>query len=198
MADNIVITTAGAGGQIEIQQDDVTVVSAASTINIEGNAASVLDETGGKVTIRVSAASTTRNDLFRHNGSTTQSIPSSYTTLVFPTQVRQQSDYTYSSGTITFQRTGWYKITYDVGIDNDSSSNRTNAETAAFLNSVEIGGSKVWTYHRNSSNGEDTGSATFIQQVTTNDQLTIQSRHVNGATLVTLANSCRINIERIE
>lgn len=197
MADNIVITTAGAGGQIEVQQDDVTVVSAASIINIEGNAASVLDETGGKVTITVSAPTTTRNDLFRHNSSTTQSIPSTYTTLVFPTQVRQQSDYTYSSGTITFQRTGWYKITYDVGIDNDSSSNRTNAETAAFLNSVEIGGSKVWTYHRNSSNGEDTGSATFFLEVSTNDQLTIQSRHVNGSTLVTIADSCRINIERI-
>lgn len=199
MADNIVITPgAGAGGsEIEIQQNGSVVVSAASTVNFTGNSVSVTDAGGGVVNVEVSATSSVNNLLYRHNGSTTQTVNSTFGTIVFPTSVKQDSDYSYSGGDITFQRTGTYKVQYDISIDKDSSNARTNGETAAFLNGVEINGTKVWTYHRNAANGEDTGTALFILDVNLNDQLSIRSRYGNGDTLTTLANSCRIFIERI-
>lgn len=141
--------------------------------------------------------STAPNLLYRHNGAITQTITSTYSTILFDSSVRNDSDYSYTSGVVTFQRAGWYKINYDIGIDNNNAV-RTTSQIAAFVDSVIHPGSNAWGYHRNAFNGQNTVSATFMLQSSIGTTLDIQAKYVNGNVLVTLENSSRLFIERLE
>lgn len=52
------VFTSGAGGSVSVEEDDVEVVAAASTLNFEGAGVSTLDEGAGKVTVTIPGGGT--------------------------------------------------------------------------------------------------------------------------------------------
>lgn len=195
MANSIVVSQSS-GSSVEVQKDDVQVVSSSSILNFEGNPVSVLDDGSGKATITISPQHAV-NLLYRHNGSVTQTISSTYSVILFGTSVRSDTDYSYSSGVITFQRAGWYKVIYEVSIGSNNSI-RTGSQVTAFVDSSIYAGSESWGYHRNATNSQNTVSGTFLLQTSIGTTLDIRAKYLNGTTLVTLENGSRLCIERME
>lgn len=204
-----VITTASAAGTgqaVYSRQEADTLVFR----SIEGAGVVQVRTDGDRIIVSANAQLPlpgTANDpdiLYRHNGSSSQNVPASPPAKIdFGTLVKQDSIYNYSGGNVTFLETGTYRVSFDISIDNDASTdnvaNRSIAESYATLNSTEIDGSKTFSYHRSGEDGTDTATTTFVIDVSANDVLEVFSFKADPSSnsLSTIANGCRLNIERI-
>ncbi len=138
--------------------------------------------------------------LFHHNGTITQtfSLP---IIIGFGTSVRADVDYTHilvgGGSEITINKTGWYKITYDVSFE-DTTNSRSDSKSRLQVNGVDVAGSVAFAYHRNSNKGFDTGSSTMSIILNLGDVIRVMSEEQAGNTLATVAHGCRLNIESID
>ena len=113
---------------------------------------------------------------------------------------------------ITIPSDGYYEITYMVTLKNSSSS-RSGAISKLFVNSSEISGSDLFTYHRiyNSNSSvsnqvsSQTGSKTVILELDQGDKISLWTKknegdlsNANGTNLRTVANGSGILIKRIK
>lgn len=139
-----------------------------------------------------------QSHLFRHNGATTQTFTSSIT-INFGTNVRTDSVYTHAivggGSEITINQSGWYKISYEVTV-NDSTGTRRRSTHVLQVNNTNVPGSVSNGYHRNATTGRTTATATVKLNLSVND--TIRVRSSATGSVVTVADGCRLNIESID
>lgn len=137
------------------------------------------------------------NVLSRHNGGVTQTFNTTLTPLLFGTSVRNDSAYTYSTGTITINTTGNYLIQFDAGFVSTSNS-ITTCQTSIYKNGSQVVGSVSFSNHTSTSSGRQTASGSIVVPCTATDTLQIEAiRVAGGGSLVTQANGCRINISKL-
>ncbi len=192
---------AGTGATIEVEDEGASLGTNFTTLNFIGEGVTaVANGTTADITIP------TKNTQFHgHNGAVTQTFTTTATTINFGTNVRQDSDYTAATvvgGTeVTINRggTNWFKITYDLGIDISTGTSRSNSRSELQVNTVAVPGSQGYGYHRTSAAAEQTVSKTVTLQLTQNDVVRVQSVRLAGtSTLITLANSCTLTIEKVD
>lgn len=188
----------GAGSTVNVQEDDA-LITTADTINFEGNGVSVVGEVGSPPTkATVTIPGNEQSHLFRHNGAVTQTFTAA-TTINFGTSVRNDSDFTHAivvgGSEITINTPGWYRITYEVTCDNGGNGRRTGIHELE-LNAAFVSGSRSNSYHRNATDGRNTASATVVLNLALNDVIRVRSSA--NASIVTQADSCRLNIESID
>lgn len=137
--------------------------------------------------------------LSRHNGATTQTF-SVLTIVNFGTNIRTDSNYVHNVVTggseITILEAGWYKIGFDFSASTPGNV-RTTAETRLEVNGAIVPGTDGYTYHRNSADGSDSCSSTVLLNVSANDVVRVRSQSLDGTNITTIADGCRINIERV-
>lgn len=93
---------------------------------------------------------------------------------------------------IQVQRTGWYRLSYNISLDNPSGSTRSIAQIKGYndTTAADIPGSYTYIYCRISTGGEGTGSvAGLLFYATAGDNIKVQARRLVGDVLDLLADS---------
>jgi hypothetical protein len=178
LADLLVLSSGTSAGQ------EVVTVSTAGNVVADGfvsrgNAvAQVYDSAGGTAV-----------------GTTYVSIPWNSQTVVDPLF----SHDTGSNNTrVAVNRTGLYRVRYNVGLDNTTTT-RTGGLARCLANgSTVVVPSQSASYNRTSAVGEGTLSATFLASLTAGDYIEIQAaRTASGSNLTTVANASWVLLELI-
>lgn len=141
----------------------------------------------------------TKSHLSRHNGTVTQTFSGTPVTLNFGVSLRNDPTYVHNvvvgGSEITVTVAGWYKISFDASADNTTNTRRSS-HAEMEINNVPVAGTRAHGYHRNVTVGETTFTCTTKQQLNAGD--IIRVRILGQGSLVTIANSCRLNIEQID
>jgi hypothetical protein len=126
-----------------------------------------------------------------------------YTPVTWNTIKRQDAlVYTHSpaSANITLLSAGDYNIQIDLSTEILSGNGifRTISSGIVSKNGTEIIGSKLFMYNRTNLLGLDTASCKIIENCAVNDVLSVSvNRFMGNSTVTTVANACRIFIEKI-
>lgn len=130
---------------------------------------------------------------YHHNALLSQTF-STVTTVMLNTPVHVSEGYTYAAGEVTITAPGihWYEVTYSVTAKS-ATGLRTSGRHELEINGVAVPGSKSRTYHRNTANGEDTGTANVLVQMEAGDVVRIRSTGTENIT--TVENGCRLRID---
>jgi hypothetical protein len=184
----------GSGSTITIQDEGSTVTGGPhSTLNFVGDGITASNAGGGVATITVDAA--TKQAFHSHNNTTTQTLTTAFVTAIVGTDIRSDAIFSNTSGEVTVSKTGNFLISYD--ITGDSGGQRSSMECVLQVNGTDVPGSFAYGYHRSSSNGEDTASATVLRALTSGDVVRVRIREINGS-ITTVANACRLVIKEID
>ena len=181
----------GSGTTIVVRQDGTLVPNSPfTTLNFVG--INAVDGGGGEVDI----SPIKKQSIHAHNNTTTQVLSTLFVTLRVGTNTIADPIYSNSNGSITINSSGRFKITYDVSAD-ATSSTRSSSEARLQVNGVDVPGTTSFGYHRRTSEGKTTGSATTIVNITSGDVVRVRIRKNSGG-VVTVARACRITIEQID
>ena len=184
---------AGTGSTINVEDDGVNVGGGPhDTINVIGPGLTATDAGGGTAEIVGS-----HRYLFRHNDATTQTY-TAVTTINVGTSVRQDTGYSHAivggGSEITVTNAGWYEISFTVTAT--SSGARITTRNHLEVNTVEVPGSVIWGYHRNTANGENSVSTTVLVNLSASDVIRIRSEA--SASVDTVADGCNLRIRTID
>lgn len=91
------------------------------------------------------------------------------------------SVFSLSDGNVTINKTGTYMVHMDVSTDTSSGSGRSDSNGYLEQNFSEVLGSRVSMYNRLAGVGENTGSATFILDVTNGDVFRVRGLRTSGS-----------------
>lgn len=159
-----------------------------------GTNSGVYVKTGPLDTNWMLLTTTTSVILSRHNGNVSQTFSTTLTTLLFGTNVRTDSNYTYNSGVITINNTGNYLINFDASFAS-TTNNVTASQTGIYKNNVIVPGSLTYSNHSASSDGVFTVSSSIMVPASSGDTIKVVSSRFSGSgSLVTQVNGCRLNI----
>lgn len=133
-----------------------------------------------------------------YNSTGGQTISNNKSTIQIDT-LNQSSDsasFNLSSGELEFLFSDIYTISYSVVL-NDTNQTRTNSKSVLEINTgggfVEVEGSDVYTYERNTAAGKSTGSATIALNVNKGDIIRISSSVITGSDNVVVAEGSRLS-----
>ncbi len=118
-------------------------------------------------------------------------------------QVRYDTDYythstTVNSDQITIDVAGWYRISYNIRIDNNFHG-RQSIYVWLEDDGTEITGSRINIYARADGQGQFTGgSNSFIVNITANSVITMVTQSTIGSADYTVQQNSQITIERID
>lgn len=139
---------------------------------------------------------------YAYHGAGGVTIPTSWTDLPWPNEIRQDGDYAHigSSAIVGFTSAGDYKVTVDVAA-NVSDSSRSHVDWRLVLDTgggfVEVDGSRAATYHRSAADGRNSASITILLEgITVGDELKVQGDSDRSTQVTTLPDGCRIYIEK--
>ena len=110
--------------------------------------------------------------------------------------------HTVGQATVTILVAGRYEVSYFIGIDNNTSSNRASS-SSKLVTSIggpffDAPGSLSYGYHRTVGNGEDSMSFVGTYDVPANTTFKIQSNRISGvAVLNFISNACGLNIKKV-
>ncbi len=194
----------GASGPVGPAGNGVAVIVNEEGVAVPNGPFSTLNFTGAGITATDAGSNVTNIDVpgvglktffLAHNGATTQTLTTSFVTALFNTNIRNDSPYVYSSGIVTINKTGWFKITSELTAT--TTSNRSGTEQRLALNGTPIDGTLAAGYHRQSSTGQQTSTVTWLVNITSGQNIRAQIREYIG-TCVTVANACRLMIEEVD
>lgn len=147
-----------------------------------------------------SGISNSNNYLSRYKSAITEtSASATWVDVAFDSSFITGSNYTNTSNTsFTLRSSGYYDITYNVGVRTTNNSNGLVA-SQLLLNGVLLPGSLSYNEVVNSSTrGYYTLTNRVIRQFSENDIIRVQFRRDNGAaSLATLINACNIQIIKL-
>lgn len=183
----------GSGSTINVEDSGTLVPNSPfDTINFIGG--TVTDAGGG--TVDVTLDTTPKQYFHAHNGSTTQSLTGAFVTSLIANDIRSDTIYSNSNGEVTINKTGWFKVEYEVTAD-ATGGGRSSMECKLEQNSTDVPGSFSWGYHRNDVSGETTASATVLINVTSGDTIRVRIREENGG-IETIQEGSRLTISEID
>lgn len=187
---------AGGGSSVIVEDEGVTVTGGPFTsLNFTGDGVTATDGGSGTATIDIPGGGSGKRFFLHHNGTTTQTLTGTAVTALFNTAVRADSIYSYSAGVVTINETGWYKITAEFTAD--STGSRSTSEQQLVIDGSTITGTLAFGYHRQSAQGRNTVSTTWLANITSGQTVSVNYREASG-TVVTEENSCRLLIEEID
>jgi hypothetical protein len=107
-----------------------------------------------------------------------------------------------TSAVVEINQDGYYFISYNISIDITSGNSRTSGRTRLYLDTGSgysiVPGLTSYSYHRNSSEGEDTASKSSILQLSDGDKINVRiARESGSATLVTITGASNFTIFKI-
>jgi len=136
-----------------------------------------------------------------YQSGTTTTSGGAYTDLVWDSVIVIDSDYSYSSGEITFGTSGYYEVSYSVSMDVNVGGRKTSRSRLSLDNGSgynEIPRSGSFGYHRSTTQGQGSISKTIRQQFLVGDKIKLQiSRATGGGSLITIAGDSNITINKI-
>lgn len=139
-----------------------------------------------------------RPRLSRHNGAVVQTFTTTPVIVLFNTNVRNDSIFTYNAGVITVSESGWYEVSYDISVA-VTNNNETNTQAEILINGTPLTGTLSYMHHRIAAQGRGTSSGTVAVNLAVNDTISIRASRTSGiGSLTTLANACRLNIQQID
>lgn len=130
--------------------------------------------------------------------SSSQSFTSSLITVNFNTERHSNSEFSLSSGEITFNRDGTFIVCVTMSIDNtqnkESGANSfIEMDTGSGYSTVSD--FKISTFHIDQNKGQDTGCIEIPITVSTNDKLRVRTqRYYGNGTLETIPEGCNVTI----
>jgi hypothetical protein len=131
-----------------------------------------------------------------HNGTTTQALTGTFVTAIIGTNIRSDASFSNTLGEVTVNKTANYMINYDIGAD--STGARSSMEAVLQVNGVNVPGTFAYSYHRNTTNGEDTATMSGVPvSLTAGDVVRVRIREISGG-IQTLQNASRLTIEEID
>jgi hypothetical protein len=116
-------------------------------------------------------------------------------------QVRLDSIYSHTAGAsgLGFASAGSYLVTADLSTDVTQGTLRYQSQMRLLQNATEIDSTRASTYNRNTVDGKDTMSVKIINNFASGDNLHVQVSKDGTAvgSLITIAQGCRLNVEKI-
>jgi len=139
--------------------------------------------------------------MFAYDSAGGQTVPTSWTDMTFDNTTRKDDLYTFTPGNaeITLGMAGIYLIEADCGANvSDNTRSHSNWRLMADDGSgyAEIPGSRAYAYHRNSADGYDSIAIHVYVKYDSGAKIKLQGQSDRATQVSTLANSCRIYIER--
>jgi len=187
--------TPGTGSTVNIKNNGIYVpFTPFNTLDFVGSLITVTGNDSGIATVEINNSTVTKNYFHAHNNTTTQTLTTAFVTAIIGTSIRCDAIYSNTNGSVTVNKTGNFKITYDISATTTGS--RSTLEIVLQINDTNVPGSFAYSYHRSSDNGEDTASGTVLVSLTYGDIVRVRIREING-TIITKANACRLTIEEI-
>lgn len=185
----------GDGASVIVNDEGVAVPNGPfSTLNFTGAGVTASDAGSGVTTVDIPGTGL-KTFFLAHNGSTTQTLTTSFVTALFNTNIRNDSPFVYSGGVVTINKTGWFKITSEITATTTNS--RSGSEQRLAINGSAVTGTLANGYHRQTNTGRNTHTVTWLVNITSGDNIRTQIREYIG-TCVTVANSCRLMIEEVD
>lgn len=131
-------------------------------------------------------------------------ITAGWTDLTWDTEIRKDSDYTFTTGTsnVTIGSTGDYIIHTDITTYVQTGGNRRQSQAKLQLNTgvgfADIPGTNAFMYNRTLEAGWGTCTIRIIQSLSSGDIIKVQAQKLVGnGDVYTYTQGCRLNIERI-
>lgn len=185
----------GAGSTVNVRDEGTLVPNSPfDSINFVGDGVTATDAGSGQVDVTIPGANP-KAMFLAHNGVTTQTLTGTAVTALYNTSVRSDSIFSYSAGVVTVSKTAWFKITAE--FTTDSTGSRSTGEQQLVHNGSPITGTQAYTYSRNSSQGRNTVSTTWLLSITSGDTVSVNIREDSG-TIVTEENANRLLIEEVD
>lgn len=125
--------------------------------------------------------------------------PTSYANVAMDSVIRLDPIFQ-GTGAITVLKTGWYKLNYNINLDNSANASRTIAQVRARNTTAgaDIRGSHSYPYLRTNAAGENTGAvAGLLFHADAGDAIEVQARRISGTGNVSVNIDSSINLEYI-
>jgi|GEM_PF-6974980 len=144
------------------------------------------------------------NDIFyAYDAAGATALGTAAVDITFDTEVREDSEYTHAadSAEVTINTSGSYNIDYDCTSD-VTTDDRSLVTHYMMRNTgvgfVEVDGTRATTYHRTNGDGRNTASINHYQNLDLGDVIKFQAFGDSNGNLVTVADGCRLRIERLD
>ena len=160
--------------------DSVLVVSSGTT------AAQELMAVKGDGIVEVAGAVAASNYLIQvYDNTGGTAFGTAFVSIPWDSQTFVDSIFSHDTGVnnsqVTVNRTGLYRITYNINADEAPNNSRTIGEFRCYKNgNTEITPSRTFSYNRQNTAGEGTGNATFLANLNNGDYIEIQGQRIGG------------------
>lgn len=186
----------GSGSTINLADEGVLVTNSPhSKLNFVGSAVAVTDAGSGEATVTITGGATAKESFYAHNNVTTQVLTSTFVTAIIATNIRADAIFSNTLGEVTISKDTWVEVQYEITAD--STSSRSSLECVLQVNGSDVPGSSAYGYHRNTTSGKDTATATSLINITSGDVVRVRIRETAG-NILTVANACRLTIREID
>lgn len=123
-------------------------------------------------------------------------------TMLFATDIRTDTGFSYSGGEFTVSFDGWVSIAYDMSVELTSGTRfhtlyELEVDTGGGY--AAVAGSRRWSYHRASVDGSSTSCSGLLVEVSSGDKFRLRAT-ASGTTETgsTLAGGCMFRMERVQ
>lgn len=194
----------GSGSSINVEDEGSIVPGGPhDTLNFVGPGVVVTDAGSGEATVTITG--TPQSHLLRTNGTTVQTFNTTPVTLLVGTNVRSDTEFSYSAGVVTVNTAGWYDIVYDVTTEHTSgtgffSTDQATAQGSIYINGVEDIDTRAYGWHHGDSGARITFTGRAKVQLAANDDIEVRIVRSGGDNLglQTVAQGCRLAIQSID
>jgi len=186
----------GDSSSLEVQDEGASLDLAVTLLNFLGAGVTAVENADHEIDITIPGEAPTRSfDAYDNTGGVT-SIGVAAT--VGLDTVRNDSGagaFTFAGNELTVNVGGTYAVAFTVSLDSSVGGNRSVGRIWLELNSVEVDGSRGFTYNRNTTEGDNTASGFVILTLTAADVLRLRFTRDSGAsTLITIADASRLTV----
>lgn len=210
------ISTAVAGDTLTITNDDPNVDQNVFTdfsadtgsVTAGSTTAALVFAGGGDIFTEIAGSPQTltieigRSIVLRQNAGLTQTFNTTSTTVLFNTDIRTDSEFSYSAGQVTVNNAGWYEIIYEVSVEHTTSTGffstaTATAQSSIYINGVESTGTRSYAWFHGAAPAGSTMTGRAVLNLSASDTVEVQVVRSGGTNLglQTIAQGCRLLIQ---
>ena len=157
----------------------------------------VVDPLTDSVTITNTQSGASDVVLSRHNETITQTFGVDPISVLFNTEVKNDTAYSYSEGSVTVNQNGSYLISVNVSYV-ASSSTATTVKTEIVRNNAPVSGSIAYSNHVSGFDGRSTVPLHAVVNLVAGDVINIRSSRESGVGFITTQeHGCRLNMYKL-
>lgn len=136
---------------------------------------------------------------YYYDEATAANFTTTYTTCPFNQTVVQDSQYSISTGQITVNQNGLYRVNYNINVDTtNSSTSRTAGRTRLYVNdTTELAYSLSLGYHRTVAQAENNYNKSVLVPLNSGDFISVQGQRLSGGAQLGFRAGSSITIELV-